>query len=112
MGIPSLFSGVEHLLHPEYVPGVPLQKLTPEWIPGRIFLSYFVGVILILAGVCLLVNKKARTAATSLGLTILLTELWIYLPDASGRAHRRSCAELFLRHTAFLRSHSAVGELD
>jgi hypothetical protein len=32
------------------------------------------------AGVCLLVNKKARTAATSLGLTILLTVLWIYLP--------------------------------
>jgi uncharacterized membrane protein len=80
LGLPSLFYGVEHLLHPEYVPGVPLQKLTPEWIPGRIFLSYFVGVILILAGVCLLVNKKARTAATSLGLTILLTVLWIYLP--------------------------------
>jgi len=35
---------------------------------------------LILAGVCLLVNKKARTAATCLGLTILLTVLWIYLP--------------------------------
>ena len=80
VGLPSLFYGVEHLLHPEYVPGVPLQKLTPEWIPGRIFLSYFVGVILILAGVCLLVNKRARTAATSLGLTILLTVLWIYLP--------------------------------
>jgi uncharacterized membrane protein len=80
VGLPSLFYGVEHLLHPEYVPGVPLQKLTPEWIPGRIFLSYFVGVILILAGVCLLMNKKARTAATALGLTILLTVLWIYLP--------------------------------
>ena len=80
VGIPSLFYGVEHLLHPEYVPGIPLQKITPDWIPGRIFLSYFVGVILILAGVCLLVNKKARTAATFLGLTILLTVLWIYLP--------------------------------
>ena len=80
VGIPSLFYGVEHLLHPEYVPGIPLQKLTPDWIPGRIFLSYFVGVILILAGVCLLVNKKTRMAATSLGLTILLTVLWIYLP--------------------------------
>jgi len=80
LGLPSVFYGVEHLLHPEYVPGVPLQKLTPEWIPGRIFLSYFVGLILILAGVCLLVNKKARTAATVLGLTILLTVLWIYLP--------------------------------
>ena len=80
VGIPSLFYGVEHLLHPEYVPGIPLQKLTPEWIPGRISLSYFVGVILILAGVCFLVNKKTRMAATTLGLTILLTVLWIYLP--------------------------------
>jgi uncharacterized membrane protein len=80
VGIPSLFYGVEHLLHPAYVPGIPLQKLTPEWIPGRLFLSYFVGVILILAGLCLLVNKKTRMAATSLGLTILLTVLWIYLP--------------------------------
>ena len=80
VGIASLFYGVEHLLHPTYVPGVPLQKLTPEWIPGRIFLSYFVGVILILAGVCLLLNKKTRMAATFLGLTILLTVLWIYLP--------------------------------
>lgn len=61
-------------------PGSSAAKLTPDWIPGRIFLSYSVGVILILAGVCLLVNKKARMAATSLGLTILLTVLWIYLP--------------------------------
>jgi len=80
VGVPSLFYGVEHLLHPAFVPGIPLKKLTPEWIPGRIFLSCFVGMILILAGVCLLVNKKTRMAATSLGLTILLTVLWIYLP--------------------------------
>jgi len=80
IGITSVFYGVQHLLHPEYVPGVPLQKLSPEWIPGRILLSYFVGVVLILAGVCLLVNKKTRLAAISLGLTILLTVLWIYLP--------------------------------
>jgi uncharacterized membrane protein len=80
VGAPAMFYGVEHLLHPEYVPGIPLQKLTPDWIPGRILLSYFVGVILILAGVCLLLNKKTRLAATALGLTILLTVLWIYLP--------------------------------
>jgi uncharacterized membrane protein YphA (DoxX/SURF4 family) len=80
VGIASVFYGVEHLLHPEYVPGIPLQKLTPEWIHGRIFFSYVVGVILILAGVCLLMNKNTRIAATSLGLTILLTVFWIYLP--------------------------------
>jgi uncharacterized membrane protein YphA (DoxX/SURF4 family) len=44
------------------------------------FLGLFCWRDLILAGVCLVVNKKARTAATSLGLTILLTVLWIYLP--------------------------------
>jgi uncharacterized membrane protein len=80
VGIPSIFYGVEHLLHPEFVPAIPLQKLTPDWIPGRIFLSYFVGVILIVAGICLVLNKKTRLAATSLGLTVLLTVLWIYLP--------------------------------
>ena len=36
--------------------------------------------ILILAGICLLVNKKTRLAALVLGLTIFLTVLWIYLP--------------------------------
>ena len=36
--------------------------------------------ILILVGVCLQVNKKARLAGAVLGLTILLTVLWIYLP--------------------------------
>lgn len=80
LGIASLFYGVEHLLHPEHVPGVPLEMITPGWIPGRIFLSYFVGVVLILAGVCLLANKKPRLAATFSGLTILLAVLWIYLP--------------------------------
>ena len=80
IGIASLFYGVEHLLHPDHVPGVPLEQLTAQWIPGHIFLSYFVGVVLILAGICLLANKKARTTAIILGLAILLSVLWIYLP--------------------------------
>jgi uncharacterized membrane protein YphA (DoxX/SURF4 family) len=79
-GVASIFYGVEHLLHPDHVPGIPLEKVTPEWIPGRILLGYFVGVILILAGGCLLANKKPRMAATYLGLTILLTMMWVYLP--------------------------------
>jgi uncharacterized membrane protein len=80
IGIASLFYGVEHFLHPEHVPGIPLEMLTPPWIPGRIFVSYFVGLVLIFSGVCLLANKKARPAATVLGLTILLCVFWIYLP--------------------------------
>ena len=69
-----------HLLHPTYVPGIPLNKVTPEWIPGRIVLSYFVGLVLILVGACLILKKKTRIAATVLGLTILLAVSCIYLP--------------------------------
>jgi uncharacterized membrane protein len=80
VGIPSVFYGVVYLLHPENVPGIPLNRLTPEWIHGRLFLSYFVGVVLILAGASLVANVKARAAATFLGLTILLAVCWVYLP--------------------------------
>ena len=80
VGVPAVFYGIMQLLHPAYVPGIPLQRLTPEWIPGRMILSVCVGVISILAGVCLLANTKTRSAATSLGLAILLTMFWVYLP--------------------------------
>ena len=80
VGVPAVFYGVEQLLNPAYVPGIPLQRLTPEWIPGRMLLSYFVGVISLVAGLCLLTNRNARIAATALGLAILLTVCWVYLP--------------------------------
>lgn len=76
----SLFYGFENVLHPEYVPAIPLQKLTPTWIPGHILLSYIAGAVLISAGICLLLNKWARSAASAVGLVILLTILWVYLP--------------------------------
>ena len=80
IGAASLFYGVEELLHPTHVPGIPLEKLTPTWIPGNLFVSYLVGVVLVLGGICLLANKRARLAATCVGLTVLLTMVWIYLP--------------------------------
>ena len=80
VGLPALFYGVEQLLHPAYVPGIPLNKLTPEWIPGSVFLAILVGVVSVVAGACLLVNRKARMAAVALGLTLLLAMLWVYLP--------------------------------
>jgi uncharacterized membrane protein len=78
--ITALFFGVEHFLHPDFAPAVPLEKITPTWIPLRLFWSYLAGAVLLAAGACLLVNKKARAATTYLGITILLIILVIYLP--------------------------------
>jgi uncharacterized membrane protein len=80
VGIPAVFFGVEHFRHPTYAPGVPLGKVIPEWIPGRLFWAYLAGAVLVAAGLCILANKKMRLAATYLGVMILLLVLFVYLP--------------------------------
>ena len=80
VAIAAIFFGVEHFLHPAGCPGVPLEKLTPAWIPGRLLIGYLTGAILLVAGVSILLTKKTRMAATYLGAWILLLVLLIYGP--------------------------------
>ena len=80
IGSGALFFGPMHFLHPERVPGIPLEMVTPTWIPGHLFWTYFAGVVLLACGPFILVNVKARMAATYLGIVVLLTVLFVYLP--------------------------------
>ena len=80
IAIPTIFFGVEHILHPNSAPGVPLEKLTPPWVPLGSFWGYLTGAVLLVAGIALLVNKKGRIAAIWAGLLITLLVLFIYLP--------------------------------
>jgi uncharacterized membrane protein len=80
IGVPITFLGVEQFLHPELAPGVPLEKLTPPWIPLHALWGYPTGVIYVVAGLCLILNKGAHRAATWLGLAILLLVLAVYVP--------------------------------
>jgi uncharacterized membrane protein len=80
IGIAAIFYGVEHFLHPANVPGVPLEKLMPAWIPGHLLISYLTGAILLVAGAGILLNQKTRMAATYLGTWIVLLVVFIYGP--------------------------------
>jgi uncharacterized membrane protein len=80
IGMGAMFYGVEHFLHPINVPGVPLEKIMPTWIPGRMVISYLTGAFLVVCGTCILLAKKTRTAATYLGTWIVLLVLFIYGP--------------------------------
>jgi hypothetical protein len=80
IAIAAIFYGVEHFLHPANVPGVPLEKLMPAWIPAHPLISYLTGAILVIAGTCILLDKKTRMAATYLGAWIVLLVLFIYGP--------------------------------
>ena len=80
IAIPALFYGVENLLHPAFAPGVPLRQITPAWIPGHLWWGYFAGAVLLVAGSCMLVNRRTREAATYLGAMVLVLVLFVYLP--------------------------------
>ncbi len=80
IAIAAIFFGIQHFLHPLGLPGVPLVKQMPLWIPARAFVDYFTGALLIFAGVCFLLDWKTRMAATYLGAWILLLVLIIYVP--------------------------------
>ncbi|HXZ32036.1 MAG TPA: hypothetical protein VEH30_07120 [Terriglobales bacterium] len=80
IGIAAIFFAVEHLLHPEFKPGVPLEELTPIWIPVRLPVSYLTGLVLLITGVALVGNKRTKLAATGLGLWLLLLVIVVYAP--------------------------------
>jgi hypothetical protein len=80
IGIAAIFYGIENSLHTANVPGVPLEKLMPAWIPAHLLIGWLTGAILFVAGVCILLNKKTRMAATYLGTWIVLVVVFIYGP--------------------------------
>jgi uncharacterized membrane protein len=84
IAIAAIFFGVQHFLHPLGLPGVPLEKQMPPWIPIRAFIDYVTGALLLAAGVCFLLARKTRMAATSLGAWIVLLVVGIYGPVLIG----------------------------
>jgi uncharacterized membrane protein len=75
-----LFYAVEHFLFPLFVPGVPLEKMTPTWVPAPALLSYFVGTVLLAAGIGLMLRRTRRAAAASAGTVLLLLTVFFYIP--------------------------------
>jgi len=80
VGVSLLFFGVQHFLHPEFVPVVPLELKMPAYIPVHPVWAYAVGVALIAGGLSLIVNWRARLAATWLGIVVCAVVLLVYLP--------------------------------
>ena len=75
-----VFYAIEHFLFPRFVPGVPLEKMTPAWVPAPTLLAYIVGTILLAAGVGLMIRRTRRAAAASAGTVLLLLTIFFYVP--------------------------------
>jgi uncharacterized membrane protein len=80
IALAAIFFGIQHFLHPLGLPGVPLQKEMPAWVPGRVIIDYVTGAALLVTGASVVLPKKTRIVATCLGGWLLLMLLVIYLP--------------------------------
>lgn len=84
IAIAAIFFGIQHFLHPMGLPGVPLEREMPAWVPARVLIDYVTGAGLLACGVSILLNVKTRTVAACVGGWILLTILVIYVPVMIG----------------------------
>jgi uncharacterized membrane protein len=75
-----VFYAIEHFIHPLFVPGVPLEKPMPGWMPGGGLLSYVVGASLLAGGIGLMIPRRIQVAAAGCGTVLLLLTAFFYVP--------------------------------
>jgi len=81
IAIVIVFYGIEHLLHPECSPGVPSLKLTPSWVPLPLAAGYITGIVLVLLGMAMLLNKYAKLSTSMVGIVMTVLTVALYFPD-------------------------------
>ncbi len=79
-GFPMVFFGIEHFLHPDFVPGVPLQKMMPAWMPAHSAWAYLTGAALVIFGLGVLLTNRGRLAAACLGIVYVVLVILVYMP--------------------------------
>jgi uncharacterized membrane protein len=75
-----VFYAIEHFLFPKFVPGVPLEKMTPAWVPAPTLIAYIVGIVLLGAGIGLTIPRARQMSAACAGTVLLLLTLFFYVP--------------------------------
>ena len=74
--------GVQHVIYGAFV-----ATLIPAWIPGRLFLAYFVGLAFFAAALAIVSGRVAALAATLLGTMFLSWVLVLHAPRVAAALH-------------------------
>jgi uncharacterized membrane protein len=74
--------GLQHFMYADFI-----ATLIPAWMPARLFLAYFTGCALIVAGVAIVVKKQARIASALLGFMFLLWVILLNAPRVAAALH-------------------------
>lgn len=76
-----IFYGVDHILHPQYSPGVPSTELTAAWVPRPLVWSFGTGLLLVAFGIAMCFRRRARAGSAWAGLLMVLLTLALYVPE-------------------------------
>jgi uncharacterized membrane protein len=87
VGVVMIFYATQHFLFPRNVPGVPLEKLTPAWMPAPLVITYVVGITLLLAGLGMFLHSTIRIAAAGCGTVLVLLTAFFYGPIFATEIH-------------------------
>jgi len=65
-----------------YYKDFPYMMIPPRhsWIPGLVMIAYVFGTVLILAGACIVFEKKTRSASLLLGTVLLMIFCFYFIP--------------------------------
>ena len=70
VGVPQLLDGRFRLFDGRSFPGETPSAVIP-WVPVYPWMAYLTGLVVLIAGVCLIANLRPRTTATLLGILFL-----------------------------------------
>jgi uncharacterized membrane protein len=87
VALTCIFYAIQHFLHPHNVPGVPLEKITPTWVPAPTLIAYFIGITLFAAGIGLTIPRTQRLAAAAAGAVLTLLTVFFYIPILATEIH-------------------------
>lgn len=69
--------GIDHFLYTQFV-----ATLVPAWLPWHVFWTYFAGIALIGAGVCIILKFKLRLVGILLGVMLFIWFVILHIPRA------------------------------
>ncbi len=69
--------GFDHFIYTQFV-----ATLVPDWIPGHVFWTYFAGVALMGAGICIITKFKLKLVGLLLGIMLFVWFVILHIPRA------------------------------
>jgi uncharacterized membrane protein len=101
IAVPAVVFGIEHFLHPGFVPAIPLEHVMPAWVPTPVAFAYAVGAILIACGGCIAFDWRGASAAAILGWMVVILVCIVYVPLLVGEPSVEVGLNYFMDTLAF-----------